>query len=109
MFVSSIKDKSTRICAALTAMIACTSMLAAAALPASSTYASPAAGTWAQQLGGSSVEVRGFSRTDANHLWASGSYGRVMRTTDGGQNWLVSYMPDPVMVMHGVKFVNNQV
>ena len=47
--------------------------------------------------------------TDANHIWASGSYGRVMRTTDGGQNWSVSIVSDPVMVMQGIKFVNNQV
>src|SRR3954466_14536889 len=85
-----------------------TSLLALVALPTvTAVQASPAVGTWTQQFGGANAEVRDFSRTDANHLWASGSYGRVMRSTDGGQNWSISYMPDPVMVMQGIKFVDN--
>lgn len=78
--------------------------------PAPAAHASPDVATWTRQFtGGSSNEVRQFSRTDADHLWASGSYGRVMRTTDGGQNWSTTLMPDPGMLMHSVKFVDNQV
>jgi photosystem II stability/assembly factor-like uncharacterized protein len=107
---STIRSRYTSFRGMVAGIAACSSLLALSALPSvPAAHAGPTSGTWTQQLGGTQAEVRDFSRTDANHLWASGSYGRVMRTTDGGQTWMTTSMPDPVMVMHSVKFVDNEV
>jgi len=94
----------------LAALAACSSLLALAAMPSvPAAYANPNVGTWTRQMqGGYANEVREFARTDATHLWASGSYGRIFRTTDGGVSWLTTFMPDPSMLMHSVSFPDSQ-
>jgi photosystem II stability/assembly factor-like uncharacterized protein len=110
---STMKERRSSFRRAMTAFgvtAACLAMLVFAGMSAERAASAEAtAGTWTQQFGGANAEVLQFSRTDANHLWASGSYGRIMRTTDGGQNWATTLMPDPVMVMHSIKFVDNEV
>jgi photosystem II stability/assembly factor-like uncharacterized protein len=48
--------------------------------------AAGAAAFWVPQQSGSSAELRGLAVLDAQHAWASGSGGTVLRTQDG-QTW----------------------
>jgi photosystem II stability/assembly factor-like uncharacterized protein len=57
--------------------VAAAALLAAAPLPAQ----------WAPQTSGTNAEFRGLSVVDARTVWASGTRGRVIHTTDGGATW----------------------
>ena len=65
--------------------------------------------SWVQQYTAPQSEILKFSITDRDHIWGSTAYGKVVRSSDGGQTWAVSNMFDPVMTLRGIKFVNNQV
>jgi photosystem II stability/assembly factor-like uncharacterized protein len=55
--------------------------------------AAPAHAQWAAQASGTNAELRGLSAVSANVVWASGTRGRIARTTDGGQTWMVDSIP----------------
>lgn len=42
---------------------------------------------WTPQSSGTNAEFRGLSAVNASTVWASGTRGRVARTTDGGATW----------------------
>ncbi|HXT16102.1 MAG TPA: hypothetical protein VN706_10770 [Gemmatimonadaceae bacterium] len=44
---------------------------------------------WTPQASGTNVEFRGLSVVSASVVWASGTRGRVARTTDGGVTWTI--------------------
>jgi photosystem II stability/assembly factor-like uncharacterized protein len=50
-------------------------------------------GRWTPQVSGTNAEFRGLSAVDAATVWASGTRGRVARTTDGGRTWTVDSIP----------------
>src|SRR6478609_9569325 len=86
-----IQNRYRRTRGAVVGFAACSALLAFAvgqSVPVA--LASPTEGTWTQQISGVTNEAVHLSRTDANHLWASGTYGKTLRTTDGGQNWLAT-------------------
>ena len=63
-------------------------VLAAVVVP----YAHPtfAAAQWVAQASTSDAELRGLSVVSSNVVWASGTHGTVLRTTDGGATWVRS-------------------
>jgi photosystem II stability/assembly factor-like uncharacterized protein len=48
---------------------------------------------WQQQTSGVTVRLRGISAVSALVAWASGAGGTVLRTTDGGRNWIRRPVP----------------
>ena len=53
----------------------------------------PFSGGWVAQQSGTNAEFRGLAAIDDNVVWASGTRGRVARTTDGGRTWHVDSIP----------------
>src|SRR5512146_1221266 len=51
--------------------------------------ASRAGAQWAPQASGTSAEFRGLSAVSPSVVWASGTRGRFVRTTDGGATWML--------------------
>ncbi len=47
------------------------------------------AAQWAPQASGTTAEIRGLVATAPNVVWASGTRGQVLRTSDGGTTWTV--------------------
>ena len=43
--------------------------------------------TWSEQTSGLTTQLTSVSAVDALNAWACGYSGRVLRTTNGGQNW----------------------
>lgn len=50
--------------------------------------------TWEVQNSGTSVSLRGLSVVNDQVAWASGQFGTVLRTVDGGQTWEKKQIPD---------------
>lgn len=48
---------------------------------------------WVAQTSGTNAELRGLSGVDARAVWASGTHGTVLRTTDGGNAWVADVIP----------------
>ncbi|MGQ0646208.1 MAG: peptidylprolyl isomerase [Gemmatimonadaceae bacterium] len=61
---------------------------AALALPASSAFAQ-----WKALASGTTASLRGLSVVDAQTVWASGSRGTVIHSSDGGETWRVDTVP----------------
>ncbi len=55
--------------------------------------AARASAQWIPQQSGTTAEFRGLVATSASVVWASGTHGRVVRTTDGGATWTVDSVP----------------
>jgi photosystem II stability/assembly factor-like uncharacterized protein len=67
-------------------------------------------GTWVRQAQEYPIEIVDFSRSaDASHIWGVGPFGRVLMTTDGGQNWTPSNVGNNSATLHSVDFVDDQV
>ena len=49
---------------------------------------------WQKQNVKTDASLRGLSVVNGNIIWASGTGGTVIRTTDGGKNWQVLKVPD---------------
>ena len=48
---------------------------------------------WTAQQSNTNAEFRGLVALSPNVVWASGTRGRVARTTDGGKTWMVDSIP----------------
>jgi photosystem II stability/assembly factor-like uncharacterized protein len=67
-------------------------------------------GTWVRQAQEYPIEIVDFSRSaDASHIWGVGPFGRVLMTTDSGQNWVPSNVGNASATLHSVDFVDNQI
>ena len=55
--------------------------------------ASQRGAAWQEQSSGTTARLRGVSAVDENSVWASGSNGTVLRTTDGGARWQPVVVP----------------
>jgi photosystem II stability/assembly factor-like uncharacterized protein len=55
--------------------------------------AARAGAQWTPQQSGTTAEFRGLVATSPSVVWASGTRGRVARTTDGGATWTVDSLP----------------
>jgi photosystem II stability/assembly factor-like uncharacterized protein len=53
----------------------------------------PLAPGWVPQPSGTTAEFRGLSVVSPSVVWASGTRGRVARTTDGGRTWRIDTVP----------------
>lgn len=62
-------------------------------LPTTPAGAQGGASPWTPSASGTTAEVRGLSVVDRRVAWASGTGGRVLRTTDGGATWRVDSIP----------------
>jgi len=64
-------------------------------LAASALLLAPAPGgaQWTAQSSGTTASLRGLSVVDARTVWASGTRGTVVHTTDGGATWRVDSVP----------------
>jgi len=49
---------------------------------------------WQMQESGSTASLRGIFSVDGSVVWASGSEGTVLKTTDGGSHWQKCATPD---------------
>jgi photosystem II stability/assembly factor-like uncharacterized protein len=67
--------------------------LAACAHPASTSSSSRVDGHWTPQQSGTNAEFRGLVALSPTVVWASGTRGRVARTTNGGRTWSVDSIP----------------
>src|SRR6478752_5017247 len=67
--------------------------VAAACGRTGSSTPAPIAGTWAPQTSGTTAEFRGLAVINSNVVWASGTAGRVVHTTDGGRTWRLDTIP----------------
>jgi photosystem II stability/assembly factor-like uncharacterized protein len=56
--------------------------------------AAPLNAQWTPQQSGTNAEFRGLIAVSPTVVWASGTHGRVARTTDGGKTWHVDSIPD---------------
>jgi len=52
-----------------------------------------ASAQWTYATSGTSAELRGLSAASEHVVWASGSGGTVLRSTDGGRTWTVDTVP----------------
>jgi photosystem II stability/assembly factor-like uncharacterized protein len=68
------------------------SMALLPALPAAAT--SPPSLSWQLTPTGTTAQLRGFSAVSHEIAWASGRFGTVLRTTDGGASWRQVGPPD---------------
>ena len=68
--------------------------LAALALLPALVLAAQAVPTWTSQTSGVTARLRGVSAVGDRVVWASGSGGTVIRTTDGGATWKPLTVPD---------------
>ncbi len=50
--------------------------------------------SWSLQTSGVTARLRGVSAASETVVWASGSEGTVIRTTDGGRTWRRLHVPD---------------
>ena len=50
-------------------------------------------GSWTPQASGTNAEFRGLVALNAMTAWASGTRGRVARTTNGGATWTIDSVP----------------
>ncbi|HEX9484978.1 MAG TPA: hypothetical protein VF929_10375 [Gemmatimonadaceae bacterium] len=48
---------------------------------------------WTQQDSGTTNELRGLSVVSPSVVWASGTHGTILRTTDGGAHWRADTVP----------------
>ncbi len=48
---------------------------------------------WQAQHSGVTASLRGLSAVNSAVAWASGTGGQFLKTTDGGENWLVKVVP----------------
>jgi photosystem II stability/assembly factor-like uncharacterized protein len=71
----------------LAAFVLCALWLAHQRLPSN-------APTWAFHETGVTARLRGVSAPDVNVVWASGTDGTIIRTTDGGRTWKRLTIPD---------------
>ena len=69
-------------------------LLPALILAATAVLAAQAPATWTPQTSGVSARLRGVSAVADRVVWASGSGGTVIRTTDGGASWKALTVPD---------------
>jgi photosystem II stability/assembly factor-like uncharacterized protein len=53
----------------------------------------PALAQWQPQLSHSQESLRGVSAFDQNMVWASGTHGTYLVTSDGGQHWIAAQVP----------------
>jgi len=52
--------------------------------------------TWVEQISGLTTQLTSISAVDDNNVWVCGYSGRVLRTTNGGTNWVsVNSAPIP--------------
>lgn len=58
-----------------------------------SAFSIPVASPWSAQNSGTNAEFRGLEVLNDNVVWASGTRGRIARTTDGGATWRVDSIP----------------
>jgi photosystem II stability/assembly factor-like uncharacterized protein len=65
--------------------------------------------TWNRQDVGVDNYIKAIDFVDANHGWAVGDGGVVLRTTDGGETWLPAYPPGDVAGLTSVSFVDQSV
>lgn len=49
--------------------------------------------TWRIQSSGTTASLRGVSAVDGQAVWASGTEGTFLRTTDGGSSWTAGKVP----------------
>jgi photosystem II stability/assembly factor-like uncharacterized protein len=68
-------------------------MTRVAALAVLVSFATRTQAQWVSQQSGTNAEFRGLVATSASVVWASGTRGRVARTTDGGATWSVDSVP----------------
>ena len=52
-----------------------------------------AAQTWVAQTSGTTASLRGVSAVDSKVVWASGTGGTYLKTTDGGETWTAAKVP----------------
>ena len=64
-----------------------------ALLFAGASGAQTGAQTWVGQISHSTASLRGVSALDAQVVWASGTGGTYLRTTDGGATWQAAVVP----------------
>lgn len=55
--------------------------------------AQPARAQWSLHPVDSTIEFRGLSAVNASVVWASGTRGRIARSTDGGATWRIDTVP----------------
>src|SRR3974377_306367 len=55
--------------------------------------AASALGQWKPQKSNTAASLHGLSIVNANVVWASGTAGTFVRTTDGGQTWQAGTVP----------------
>ena len=58
---------------------------------AGASVAAPA--QWTIQNSNTTADLRGIHAVDGKVAWASGTNGTVLRTVDGGANWLTCAVP----------------
>jgi photosystem II stability/assembly factor-like uncharacterized protein len=69
------------------------SVLGACAHPASVSSGIRIDGRWTPQASGTDAEFRGLVALSPAVAWASGTRGRVARTTNGGRSWVIDSVP----------------
>ena len=65
--------------------------------------------TWIPQTSGTVASLRGVSAVSANVVWASGSGGAWLRSTDGGTTWHAGVVPGAESLdFRGVRAINDK-
>ena len=65
--------------------------------------------TWTLHSGGTTASLRGVSAVDAKVVWASGTGGTYLETTDGGATWRAAVVPGAEQLdFRGVRAVDQR-
>src|ERR1700693_5668290 len=63
--------------------------------------------TWAPQISNAHASLRGVSAVDGRNVWASGSGGTWLVTTDVGLTWRAGKVPDAeVLDFRGIRAID---
>ena len=72
--------------------------------------AAASAQSWVLQTSNSTASLRGVSAVDSKIVWASGTGGTYLRTTDGGATWIAAKVPGAeTLDFRGVRAIDGRI
>jgi hypothetical protein len=61
-----------------------------------------ASGQWSEQVSGVTTILHSVSAVNNDIVWICGNAGIILRTTNGGSNWLITDSPNPALTFYNI-------